>query len=131
MELNKNKIFKWIIIFIGLIILLIIYSKYNPIESNLFPKCPFKTITGYKCPGCGSQRAIHYLLNGDIISAVKQNMLLVLSIPYIIIGIIFDSISINNNKLLKIRKSLFGTTAIYIIFTIVILFWILRNFTVY
>jgi len=125
------KILKWVLIFTGLTIFVIIYKHYNPLESILFPKCPFKAVTGYKCPGCGSQRAIHYLLNGDILMAVKQNILLVLSIPYLIIGAIFDMIYINNEKLLKIRKILFGTITIYIIFVVVILFWIFRNFTQY
>ena len=129
--MNIFKLLKWLGIFSILLILVIIYKHYNPLNSGLFPKCPFKAVTGYKCPGCGSQRAIHYLLNGDILTAMKQNILLVLSIPYLIIGAIFDIIELKSTAILKIRKVLYGTTTIYIILFIVIFFWIFRNFTQY
>lgn len=43
-------------------------------------------MTGLKCPGCGSQRAVHYLLNGQFIPAFRANPLLVMSIPYLALG---------------------------------------------
>jgi len=124
-----KKTLKWSVIFITIITLLIIYKIYNPIQNIYFPKCPFKGLTGYKCPGCGSQRAIHYLLNFEIKYAFGENMLLVLSIPYLIMGFIFDLIKNPNDEGLKWRKILFGVKAIYIILTIIVSFWILRNIT--
>jgi len=94
----------------------------------LFPKCPFRELTGLKCAGCGSQRAIHHLLNFDFINAAKENIMLVISIPYILIGYIFSLLKQPNEIVLKWRKRLFGQKAILIILTIIILFWILRNF---
>ncbi len=123
----RIKIIRWGIISVLLIILAILYKVYNPYESTLFPKCPFRQLTSLKCPGCGSQRGIHYLLNFDIQNAFKENMLLVLSIPYILVGFVFDIIKKPNKSLIKWRKRLFGQTAIFIILIIVIGFWILRN----
>lgn len=125
--MNFNKIVKWSIAIIFLIILAILYKTYNPNGNNYFPKCPFKELTGLKCPGCGSQRAIHYLLNFDIINAIKENVILVISIPYILTGLVFDTLNRPNEKLLKWRKILFGQKAILIILTVIITFWILRN----
>jgi len=34
--------------------------------------CVYKTITGYDCPGCGMQRAIIYLLKGNVIESIKM-----------------------------------------------------------
>jgi hypothetical protein len=88
-----------------------------------------KEMTGLKCPGCGSQRAIHYLLNFDILSAIKENAILVISIPYILTGVAFDSVKKSNENILKWRKILFGQKAIFVILSIIIAFWILRNIT--
>ena len=125
--MDISKILKWSVVIIILTILTIMYRKYNPIESIYFPKCPFKELTGLQCPGCGSQRAIHYLLNFDIMSATKENVILVLSIPYVLTGLLFDTLKKPNEKILKWRKVLFGQKAIFLTLTIVVTFWILRN----
>ena len=125
--MDISKILKWSVVIIISTILTIMYRKYNPIESIYFPKCPFKELTGLQCPGCGSQRAIHYLLNFDIMSATKENVILVLSIPYVLTGLLFDTLKKPNEKILKWRKVLFGQKAIFLTLTIVVTFWILRN----
>lgn len=125
----SNRFLKWSIAIITVIILAILYRTYNPNGNIYFPKCPFRELTGYKCPGCGSQRAIHYLLNFNILNAIKENTILVLSIPYILTGMVFDLIKQPNDKTLKWRKRLFGQKAIVIILIIIIAFWILRNIT--
>ena len=45
-------------------------------------KCPVKFLTGFDCPGCGSQRAIHSLLHGDIAKALSYNYFIIIGIPY-------------------------------------------------
>lgn len=96
-------------------------------EVDFFPSCPFKSMTGLACPGCGSQRALHHLLNFELGSAFQKNALLVLSIPYILLGFIFDQQKQPAKKQLVWRKRLYGKTAIWIVLAVVILFWILRN----
>ena len=41
------------------------YYTHDPSE-GAGAKCTFKLLTGYDCPGCGSQRALHAMLHGDI-----------------------------------------------------------------
>lgn len=123
----SKKNLKWSIVSLFLILLAVLYGVYHPSDHSYFPKCPFREITGYLCPGCGSQRAIHYLLNGDVMSAIKENGLLVLSIPYVLMGFTIDAVKHPSVLVLKWRKRLFGQTAIFIVLGIVIGFWILRN----
>jgi len=123
----SDKIIKWSIAFAVITGLAILFKLYNPLQSELFPKCPFRAITGYRCPGCGSQTAIHYLLNLDIKSAAHANFLLILSIPYLLAGFIFDLIKRPSQKILNWRKNLFGPKAIYVVLAIIISFWIVRN----
>ena len=124
-----SKILKWSIAIILVTILAILYRTYNPIGNVYFPKCPFREFTGLKCPVCGSQRAVHYLLNFDILNATKENVILVLSLPYILTGLVFDLLKQPNGVILKWRKRLFGQKAIFLVLTIIIAFWILRNIT--
>jgi len=124
---NISKILKWSVAIFLVTTLAILYRTYNPSGNVYFPKCPFRVLSGLKCPGCGSQRAVHYLLNFDVFNAIKENVILVLSIPYVLAGFVFDSLKELNENILKWRVILFGRKAIYVILTIVIAFWILRN----
>lgn len=107
--------------------LLVLYKNYNPLETDFFPKCPFFSLTGFKCPGCGAQRALHFLLNADIKKAFNYNPLLVVSIPYLICAVYFQSIKTPNERQLKIRKFLLGYKASIVVLIIVCIFFIVRN----
>jgi len=63
------------------IFLIAIYFCFDPASSDIpFPQCPSKLVTGYDCPGCGTQRALHALLNGDLSLSVKYNAMLIPSL---------------------------------------------------
>lgn len=124
---NKNTL-KWGLI-VGLVLFLgFVYYRFNPSEFGFFPKCPFLQTTGLKCAGCGSQRAIHQLLHFNIQGAFRENPLLVLALPYILVGFFLDlPKSKKNPKLLKWRNRLLGLKAIYFWALVVIFFWVGRN----
>ena len=72
---------------LGIVLLLaafMLYS-YDPSHSELFPKCPFLMLTGWQCPGCGSQRAMHQLLHGNVVAAFRYNALMVMAVPYVLL----------------------------------------------
>jgi len=54
---------------------------FDPSVGGVFPPCPFFLVTGYQCPGCGSLRALHRLLHGEVLFAFALNPLMVISIP--------------------------------------------------
>lgn len=116
-----------VLIFIVLAGLGVAFKKLDPAKHN-FPACPFLKVTGYQCPGCGSQRAIHQLLNGNIKQAFALNPLLVLAIPYILVGWIFDYSRLTG-RWLRIRNAFYGLYAIRLVLVAVIAFWIGRNIT--
>ena len=118
--------------FLSLLILLFVvgglafYYFADPLSSGFMVKCPFKAVTGLDCPGCGSQRAVHELLHGNFRNAFSYNPLFIIALPYAFVGILFEWFSLKY-KFPKTRKILFGKNAIYIIATIIIAFFILRN----
>lgn len=105
-------------------VLALIYYKFNPSDIAIFPKCPFLLLTGLKCPGCGSQRAIHSLLHFDIFGAIRYNLLFVLSLPLIVI---LSYAEIMRNKKPALYIKLHKAKFIWFIFGTVILWWIIRN----
>jgi hypothetical protein len=103
-----------------------IYFLFSPEESSFFPQCPFHRLTGWDCPGCGSQRAAHHLLHLQIKEAFISNPLLVIAIPYLAVGLYFEYLG-GKERFPKARSILFGLKAIIIIFVLIVLFWIGRN----
>lgn len=53
-------------------------AAVDPSEGGAFLPCPFRTITGWWCPGCGLTRATHHLLRGDLPQALRYNVFVVI-----------------------------------------------------
>lgn len=56
---------------------------FNPAEHAFYPRCAFHQMTGWQCPGCGGLRAMHQLLHGHLLVALKFNALAVLALPLV------------------------------------------------
>lgn len=83
-------------------------------------------LTGYRCAGCGTQRAIHHLLNLEIATAFKMNPLFVLMLPLIMLmaWLTYFKGSKRAPKLDRLINNRYVTIAILIIF---IVYTITRN----
>ena len=82
--------------------------------------CIFHKITGFYCPGCGITRAIKALLKGDIYTSIRNNLLLYIVVPVIVISEIL-------NRLTKRKfKKCYNTILIFLLI-ITIGYGILRN----
>jgi hypothetical protein len=57
---------------------------FDPVGAAWYPKCPFHLLTGWHCPGCGSSRAAHALLHGDLQGALAYNSLVVCAAPLLL-----------------------------------------------
>lgn len=111
------KIILWII---GLSCFIVLYHLFDPTHSQWAPKCPFWLLTGYSCPGCGSQRAIHCFLNGRIWEGIQYNYILVPSLLYVMMITL-------SPKEGKLHKAITGSTACWIVLTVFLAWWLLRN----
>lgn len=49
----------------------------DPSDGGFLP-CPFRSLTGLWCPGCGLTRATHHLFRGDLVQALRFNVFAVL-----------------------------------------------------
>jgi len=115
---------------VGIISLSWLYYSFNPQAYSFFPQCPFYKFTGFDCPGCGSQRAIYCVLHGQILKAIHLNLLLVISMPFLLIHFGYKLRSVIEKKDIR-WNVLYHPLTPKIIFVVVISFWILRNLPQY
>jgi hypothetical protein len=66
---------------------LVMLGVFDPATSGVFPPCPVRYLTGWYCPGCGSLRAIHQLLHGNLRAAWAMNPLTVVLLPFLTYGL--------------------------------------------
>ncbi len=59
----------------------------DPRVAGNYPPCPFLYLTGCYCPGCGSLRAVHRLLHGDLPGAFGYNPLTVVVLPFLAVAV--------------------------------------------
>lgn len=78
--------FAWTAAGILLVYAILVLRLFDPASSHLFPPCPFLWLTGWYCPGCGSLRAVHQLLEGNFRQAMAYNPFAVLSSPFLAYG---------------------------------------------
>ena len=65
----------------GMSLLLAVLFCFDPSNHSFYPTCLLYRTTGLLCPGCGSLRAMHQLLHGQVRAAFQFNALLVLALP--------------------------------------------------
>ena len=93
---------------------LVFLWRFNPAALDFFPRCPFYALTGYKCPGCGTLRAIHFFLNGRFADAIAMNPILVVFTPLLVVFMAKPKVAQNRYV---------G----YAVLVIVVAYWIVRN----
>ena len=98
---------------------------FDPRVSGLYPVCPFLGLTGCYCPGCGTLRALHLLLRGDVAGALGYNVVTVLSLPFIAYS--YATGAMRAFGLRAPRPVFVHPRWIWALLAAVIAFWVLRN----
>lgn len=81
---GRTKSFGWALLAaVGAAAALAILYFFAPTQYPFYPRCIFHATTGLSCPGCGSLRAMHSLLHGNVAAALQFNPLLFLLLPVV------------------------------------------------
>ena len=115
----------WSTLTVGAIALFVL----EPGKSPFLPGCPFRALTGFTCPGCGTTRALHQLLHGNLLAAFQFNPLLILSLPFLLYALLRYTNSVLRGQ--PINRNSLAAKYIWALFGIVLFFWIFRNTPVY
>ena len=102
-----------------------LYYLYNPEGSTWFPKCWFHALTGWECPACGVQRALHALLHGDVRAAIGYNAFLLLASPYLLL-LLYTTASRSDTSA-RLRKYVQHRYTVRIYLVLIVVWWIVRN----
>jgi uncharacterized protein DUF2752 len=73
----------WVVLAAASAVAIVMLRIFDPATSRIFPPCPVRYLTGWYCPGCGSLRAIHQLLHGNLQAAWAMNPLTVVLLPFL------------------------------------------------
>ncbi|WP_435355795.1 DUF2752 domain-containing protein [Emticicia sp. SJ17W-69] len=120
--MNISKTYYKILLAVVALAITAYYFFSNPTESNLGFPCLFNKTTGLYCPGCGGQRAFHYLLHGDFALAFQNNLLIFFVLP--LVGFKFFE-EVFEKKLMP--KFIFSSNFLIFLTVFVLIFTVLRN----
>ncbi len=97
----------------------------NPAGSPWYPPCPFRAVTGLRCPGCGTLRALHQLSHRNFKAALLLNPLAVVAIPVLAGWYLTKGACTLAGR--RAPAILIPAFWIWTLLAIVLLFWFLRN----
>lgn len=99
-------------------------TAVDPNQPGHYPLCPFRAVTGYYCPGCGSLRALHALGHGQLTVALHKNPLTVLGLPLLAWAwVAWVQRSRTGRPMRRVAPQWLIWTGL----SVLIVFWVLRN----
>lgn len=97
--------------------------RYDPMSGTFpFPRCTFKLLTGWDCPGCGSTRALHALLHGHVADAWNANPASFVAVILVALYLVAET-----PRFSLLRALLFSRATVWMLILSALLWTILRN----
>ena len=128
--MKREEVLHIIMISTAVLVLVLLYFFIDARQSHFFPACPFFTLTGLFCPGCGSQRAVSALLHGDFQDAINYNVLLVVTIPLILYSALIRVSNVFRSTPV-VQTIFYSPVFVRVFLVVVVLFGVLRNIPAY
>lgn len=104
-------------------------ATVRPTDDSYYPRCQLHATTGLHCPGCGTTRALHALLNGRVAEAFGYNALFPVVLP-VVAWVFYHSVQVSRGRATP-APSRTGAWAFRILVVTVVLYGVLRNVPTY
>lgn len=118
-----------IVMVAAIVATMILYYRFNPADCVWMPKCPSKFISGYDCPACGSQRALHAVLHGRLGEAWHLNPFICIALPFVA-AVIWSTFPRLRGSA-TVRRITHSRMAARIYIAAFFAWWILRNTSIW
>lgn len=102
-----------------------VLAAVDPNQPGHYPTCPFLYMSGFYCPGCGSLRALHDVLHGDLAGGFARNPLAMIALPYLVFAWI--TMGMRAFGLRAPRTTTLPTWVLWTLLGGILVFWVLRN----
>ena len=100
---------------------MVVLYTVDPTRRMVTPPCPYLTLTGFACPGCGLTRAAHFLLHGDVARAFAYNPWAFVMGPALLLFVLLSPTT-DSVRMLRARTGLS-----WMMLLLTVAFWIWRN----
>lgn len=126
---NRQRIFAGLVL-LGVAIITVAVFISDPSQPHRFlPPCPFYTLTGLLCPGCGSGRAMINLFHGRFYAAWRMNPMALLLLPVPVLYVLNLIRAVLHGR--SLPGLILPPKVVWTLSGIIIAYGILRNIPVY
>jgi len=107
-------------------VVIVILAMWHPDDVSWAPTCLWREATGLDCPGCGTGRGVHHLLQGDPAAAWGLNpMMILLGIPAAAVVIFGEAVILCRGR--RVRWPSLPVWVGWAIMLVLAAWWIGRN----
>lgn len=107
----------------GLALAVGVQLVFDPFRTDV-PLCIVYHLTGLYCPGCGAIRAVHSVLAGDLLLALRSNALITVALPLVAMAFGVWTIRRVRGRTTDLLPS---TRVAWVLVALIAVFTVLRN----
>ncbi|MBY0460011.1 MAG: DUF2752 domain-containing protein [Gemmataceae bacterium] len=104
-------------------------ADHPPTRDSRYPKCFHYKLSGTHCPGCGTARALHFALNGDLARAAGNNVFSLVALPVVLVATVPKLVRWVLGRPQSDWR--LGARWVKLLVVLLLLFWISRNIPLY
>lgn len=117
---------KRLLVAAAVVVVLVALWLFDPSAYTLWPKCPFRLMTGLNCPACGIQRFLHALSEGNVAQALHFNYWLIYALPYTIL-LLLAWLWPNDRQRKRMERYLHSKLAVWTYIVSFVVWFVVRN----